>query len=440
MTRLEDRPGDVAPRTSPIRLRLHLAAQRAALLGLAVTGDRVAVWLRGSPRTDVYGLYEQLRSAGDVVRSRTGLFAVTSRTLCEQLLRDDRLGVRRADGSPAFPDQLGGSESSQLESSFLELDPPAHTQLRRAVAPAFRPKVVRGWASRLQALLDVVLDEAEADADGTVDLMSQVAAPFPITVIAAILGIPDVDSRRFARIGALVGQALDGVRSAAQAAELRSAEEQLAELLGRLLDERAAEPRDDVLTQIARSRAEGVASTGDALATAELLLIAGFETTVNLIGNGVTALLSHPERWRQLVADPGLAAAAVEETLRFDPSVQATMRVAHTDLTVAGTAIPRDGVILLLTAAGSRDPVAYPHPDVFDLHRTGQPDHLAFSSGIHYCLGAPLARLEGEIVFRTLTERFPDLRLAPGARRRPGSTIRGFARRPVVLRPRGRGR
>ena len=208
-------------------------------------------------------------------------------------------------------------------------------------------------------------------------------------------------------------------------------------MLSRLLDERTAEPRDDVLTVIARARAEGLASTDDAFATAELLLIAGFETTVNLIGNGVTVLLSRPERWEELVADPGLAGAVVEETLRFDPSVQATMRVAHTDLELGGSVIPRDAVIMIMTAAANRDPAAYPQPGEFDLHRTGQPDHLAFSSGIHYCLGAPLARLEGELVFSALAERFPDLRLAPGARRRPGSTIRGFARRPVSFRPPG---
>jgi cytochrome P450 len=218
MTRLDDRPEAPATRVHPIRIRLQLTAQRMALLGLAASGDPVADWLRGSPRTDVYALYERVRARGEVVRSRTGLYAVTSRTLCEELLRDHRLGVRRADGRPPFLDLLSGSESSRLESSFLDLDPPDHTRLRRAVASAFRPKVVRSWAPRLQALLDGMLDDvldraSRTGRQGSVDLMSELATPFPIAVIAMLLGIPDVDTARFARIGAVVGQALDGVRS-----------------------------------------------------------------------------------------------------------------------------------------------------------------------------------------------------------------------------------
>ncbi len=431
-----DSSAAVRPAARLLRAHLQSAALRFGLAALALTGDPVADWMRGSPSTDVYRLYERIRARGPVVHSRLGLYAVTSRSLCDQVLRDPRFGVRRADGGPAFPDAFSEYGTSALEASFVELDPPDHTRLRRAVAPAFRPKVLREWAPRLEALLDEVLQRATgAGRGGPVDLVSQIAAPFPIAVISTMLGIPDAETARFASIGALVGQSLDGVRTVAQAKALRAAELELFSLLARLLDERTTDPRDDVLSVIAAARREGVASASDAVHTAVLLLIAGFETTVNLIGNGVAALLQQPDRWRELVSDPGLAPAVVEETLRWDPSVQGTGRITHTALELAGTPLPKDSVIMIMTAAANRDPEAYARPEIFDLHRAGEPDHLAFSSGIHYCLGAPLARLEGEIVFRALAERFPRLSLAAGARRRPGSTIRGFSGRGAPVPP-----
>ncbi len=262
--------------------------------------------------------------------------------------------------------------------------------------------------------------------------MTDLAAPFPIAVISAVLGIPDVDATRFREIGVIVGQALDGVRSIAQADRLRAAGVELEKMFIRILDQRAADPRDDVLSVLAAARAAGTLTVQDALETAGLLLIAGFETTVNLIGNGIAALHAHPERWAELVADLGLALAVVEETLRWDPSVQATARIAHRDTALADRPIPVGATVLVLTAAANRDPAAHPDPSVFDPHRTGEPDHLTFASGIHYCLGAPLARLEGGIAFRVLAERLPGLRLRPGARRRPGATIRGYTTLPAT--------
>ncbi len=422
----------------PAAERIRLAAQWLGLGALAATGDPVADWLRGSPRTDVYRCYERMRARGPVLHSRTGFYAVTSRWWCDELLRDRRLGVRRADGRTGFPGSIGGrQESSALGGSFLELDPPDHTRLRRVVAPALRPMISRARITRLETLLDDVLQRAiRAGETGPVDLMSQVASPFPIEVISAVLGIPDADTARFATIGALVGRALDGVRTVGQGRALQAAEDELTVLLTRLLDERQTDPRDDVLSLIATARQEGVASAEDAVYTAELLLITGFETTTNLIGNGVSALLRKRDRWQELVENPGLAPSVVEETLRWDSPVQGTGRITHCDVEVAGVHLPKDSVIMIMTAAANRDPAAYARPTVFDLRRTHEPEHLAFSSGIHYCLGAPLARLEGEIVFRTLAERFPRLRLAEGARRWSGSTIRGFSALPVVLNAR----
>nr|WP_246480970.1 cytochrome P450 [Amycolatopsis umgeniensis] len=167
--------------------------------------------------------------------------------------------------------------------------------------------------------------------------------------------------------------------------------------------------------------------------TALLLLIAGFETTVNLIGNGVRALLDHPGQWDLLCSDPGFATAAVEEVLRYDPPVQASLRIAHTEVELAGRTIRPGGFVAVLLAAANRDPEVYERPGDFDITRSGGPDHLAFSSGIHYCLGARLARVEGEIVFRTLAERMPLLRQAGPLRRREGSSIRGLSQFPVTF-------
>ena len=418
-----------------MRTAVRLAAQRAGLDVLAATGDPVARWLRGSPRTDVYDCYEQIRARGPLVHSWTGLYAVTSHELCNQLLRDRRLGVRRADGRSGFPGSLGGrQEASALGGSFVELDPPDHTRLRRIVATAFRPAAIAALTLQLEATFDTILERAIRAAHfGPIDLMSTIAAPYPIAAISSILGIPADETAGFARIGALVGRALDGIRTVQQGRELRAAELELAGLFSRLLAQRAVDPRDDVLSMIAAARRDGAASTTDAVHTAELLLITGFESTRHLIGNGVAALLSHPDRWRQLVADPDSAAAAVEETLRWDPPVQATGRIVHADLELAGRTLPQDSVIMILTAVAGRDPAVHPRPAIFDPQRRAEPDHLAFSSGIHYCLGAALARLEAEIAFRTLARGFPGLQLQAGARRRTGSTIRGFTALPVQL-------
>lgn len=410
-------------------------ARRAAVRGLAATGDPVARWLVGSPRDDVYDTYERLRACGPVASSRAGVRAVTSHELCEAVLRDGRFGVRPPDGSAARADDVMVDVPGSLTGSFLELDPPDHTRLRRVAAPAFRPAVVRAWAPRVEAVLERLMDDVEHRArhGGDVDLMADVAAPFPIAVVSEMLGIPDVDAAAFARIGALVGRSLDGVRSPRQARALRAAGAELDALFSRLLDERSREPHDDVISVLAAARDRGEATVDDVLGIAGLLLVAGFETTVNLVGNGIAALHAHPQRWHDLVADPSTAPAVVEETLRWDPSVQGTARIAQEDVELAGRAVPSGSTVLVLTAAANRDPLVHREPAAFDPGRTGEPEHLTFSTGIHYCLGAPLARLEGQVAFRLLASRWPRLQLLPTARRRAGCTIRGYSRLPARL-------
>ena len=422
-------------RTMSTRARMSaaLTTRRATLRLLAWSGDPVAAVLALRPDDDAYALYERIRARGPVVTSRVGVHAVTSRALCDQVLRDPRFRVRDLDGQPLSKDRATADASGPLQGSFLELDPPDHTRLRRLVAPAFRPRLIRTYAERAETVAHRLLDESAGR--GQFDLIADLAAPFPITVISDLLGIPDVDSAKFARFGVLVGQSLDGVTSLREADALREASEELAALFTQLAQERRVDPTDDVISVLAAAQSDGAMTASELVSTCGLLLLAGFETTVNLIGNGVAALLADRTNWDKLVADPSLAPRAVEETLRYDPSVQATGRMAHEDVELGSRRLPAGSIVLPILAAANRDPQVYRDPARFDLSREGEPEHLSFSSGIHYCLGAPLARLEAEIAFRVLAERLPELRVVPGARRRRGSTIRGYSTFPVTAEP-----
>ena len=406
----------------------RLAAGRVILWTLAQSGDLVSQFLRPGPQQDVYALYELMRSRGPAYRSRTGAHVVTSYTLCRQLLRDPRLQVRDLRNRPANFDPLSSVASGA--DSFLEQDPPDHTRLRRLTAPAFRPKLIRGYRSQIETVAHDLLDRAARRE--SFDLIGDFAAPLPITVITKLLGIPDVDMDHFARIGAVVGQSLGGLSSAHQAADLRAARDDLAALFVKLERQRHHHPGDDVLSTLTAARADDQLSLDELVATCTLLLIAGFETTVNLIGNATVALAQHPDQWDLLRDDPARAPAAVEETLRWDPSVQATVRTPHEPVELTGQTVRPGTQVLLMLAAANRDPSVYPEPDRFDITREAGPEHLAFSSGIHYCLGAPLARLEGEIALQALTQRLPQLQVNGPVHRRPGSVIRGYASIPMT--------
>jgi P450-derived glycosyltransferase activator len=371
-------------------------------------------------RDDPYAIYRGMPRFGP---TRIGNWVTTSHHLCDTVLRDRRFGVRAADlmGGPTVTDEF--------DMSFLDKDPPDHTRLRRLAQPAFSPKQMAGYRPRIERTVDDLLDRA-AEA-GSFDLVSAFAAPLPIGVITDLLGVPDADAARFARYGTVIGGALEGIRSLSHAARLQAANHELRALFEDLFALRRTSPADDVVSRI-------VAAEGDQIKPREmvpmcnLLLVAGFETTVNLVGNAVNALLDHPAQWAALCADPaGLAEAAVEETLRYDPPVQRTARCALEDLWLDGVEVTKGQFVVTLIGAANRDPEAFPDPDTFDIHREQTVDHLAFSGGIHYCVGQPLARLEATIALRKLAERMPDLRRAGPLRRRVSSVVRGPIRFPV---------
>jgi cytochrome P450 len=313
--------------------------------------------------------------------------------------------------------------------SFLEKNPPDHTRLRRMAAPAFSPRRMADYRALIEKTVAELLDELPTS--GRFDLVSRFAARLPIAVISNLLGVPTARADEFARWGATIGTALDGVKGVRHLQALIKANAGLEQLFGELFAARRREPTDDVIGTI-------VAAEGDGIAPAEmvplctLLFIAGFETTVNLISNGVIALLAHPDQWAALRDDPTLAPGAVEEILRYDPPVQRTGRVALTDTELDGTEVRRGEYVITLTAAANRDPEVYADAGTFDITRELPAEHLAFSSGIHYCLGAPLARMEGSIALAALAQRMPSLRRAGPFVRRNASTIRGPLRLPVA--------
>ena len=368
-------------------------------------------------RDDPYAIYRGMPRFGP---TRIGNWVTTSHRICNTVLRDRRFGVRSAEMA---------ATTDEFDMSFLDKDPPDHTRLRRLAQPAFSPKQMAGYRPRVERTVDDLLDRAAAA--GEFDLVPAYAAPLPIAVITDLLGVPDADADRFARYGVVIASALDGVRSLSHAARLQAADRELRALFETLFALRRREPADDVVSRI-------VAAEGDTIAPREmvpmcnLLLVAGFETTVNLVGNAVNALLDHPEQWAALCADPaGLAGPAVEETLRYDPPVQRTARCALEDVELDGHPVRRGQFVVTLIGAANRDPEAYPDPDTFDIRREQTADHLAFSSGIHYCVGRPLARLEAETALRRLAERMPDLRRAGRLRRRTSSIVRGPISLPV---------
>jgi cytochrome P450 len=326
---------------------------------------------------------------------------------------------------PAFIQQ-----TTQNVRSMLNMDAPDHTRVRKLVNKAFTPRRIAGLRGRIEAIVNELLEPVVRQ--GRMDVIDALAAPLPAIVIAELLGVPAEDHRQFkswaAEIVAGLGQPTLGSRRASTAPAMQKLFGYLTEIIAA----RRKEPRDDLISAMVLAQEEEDAlSDSELLATSNLLLIAGHETTTNLIGNGLLALLREPDELERLRNDMNLLPAAIEELLRYDGPVQATIRVAREDLEIGGYEVEEGSLLLVGIGAANHDPAIFNDPERLDVGRDPNP-HLAFGFGAHFCLGAPLARLEGEIAFRALLERFPDIALETEAPPfRPNPVLRGLVSLPV---------
>ncbi|MCV2490342.1 cytochrome P450 [Geodermatophilus sp. YIM 151500] len=402
-------------------------------------GDPASRLLRDrAVRDDPFALYEQIRARGPLVPGSLGL-VTTSHPVAHAILRSDGFGVgwdaasapwpmRRAIAYGDDPDVAGVAEPP----SMLVLDPPEHTRLRRLVSRDFTPRAVAAYEPLVRRIADELLD-ALPHRGGPVDLVPAYAAALPVVVIAELLGVPVQRREDFLRWGAAAAATLDpGLpfrRYAASERALRAMHAFLRDHVARL---RRA-PGQDLVSRLATLPEEEALTERELQATIMLLLGAGFETTVNLLGNAVVLLDAHRDQWAALAADPSGWDGAVEEVLRLDSPVQITGRTARADVDLGGRTVPAGTHVTVLLGAANRDPDVFPDPARFDVSRANARDHLAFSAGVHYCLGAGLARLEAVVGLRALTERFPALRVAGAPVRRDLRSLRGFEHLPVTL-------
>ncbi len=403
----------------------------AALRFFQWRGDPLARLMRPETKADPYPLYADLRQCG-VVRSPLGAWVTSSHATAANVLRDRRFSRsplhQKGYQPPTYPE--GDPRASLPTADLLTMDPPDHTRLRRLVSSAFTPKAIADLETWIREVADRLLKAVDAAAG--FDLIDALAFPLPIAVICYLLGVPAEDQASFRTwghdlVGTLEPQVGQGTES-----ETRSSELALTAYLRELVRKRSADPDGSILSALVAVEEEGDRLSSDELvAMAVLLLVAGFETTVNLIGNGIVALLGDRASWERLRAEPALVPTAVEEVLRYDSPVQMTSRIASEDVEVDGVVIPRGEPIILAIGGANRDPDVFEQPDRLRIDRQNATQHLSFSLGIHHCLGAALARLEGRIAFEELTRRYPSLEMAGMPVRRPFLVLRGFESIPV---------
>ncbi|MFF5989729.1 cytochrome P450 [Prauserella flavalba] len=376
---------------------------------------------------DPYPVFADLRSKGEVHwHEGLGQFIAVSHAAAGAVLRHRSLGRIWTDATPV---EQFASFNLLHRNSLLENEPPAHTRLRKRVSSAF----ARGHVQRLRPTVEALAARLvgtladEIAAHGEADLLDHVAQPLPVAVIAELLGVPEDMGPRLVGWSNQIVKMYEYGLPEGRRREAEGAAEAFAGYLRELAGERARRPGDDLLSHLVAAELTG----DEVVATGVLLLMAGHEATVNVIGNGTTALLTHREQWERLVTDPGLVESATEELIRFDSPLQLFERTATADVEIAGQRVAKGQKIAALLGAAARDPEVFTAPDTFDIGRSPNP-HLGFGAGIHYCLGAPLARIEIAAALAALRERLPGLRLAREPERRPEFVIRGLRTLPVT--------
>jgi cytochrome P450 len=412
---------------------VRVAAKRAAR-----QGDLHALFMRDDRyRPDPFPFYEAVRRRGRIVRGR--LVSVTvSYDVVSQVLRSDdwRAGpdedvmpapIRRLARWSRDPRALGPVDPP----SMLVVEPPDHTRYRKLVSKVFTPRAVEALRPQIEAVAEGLLDDLAGRDE--VDLVASYAERLPVAVISQILGVPAADHERVLRLGHLAAPSLDVGLTYREFRVVDGAIREFQDWLGLHIDRLRQQPGDDLLSQLVQLEDGGERLDQVELkATAGLVLAAGFETTVNLLGSAVALLLEHRDQLELVQKDATLWPGVVDETLRLEGPVQMTGRFATRETTLDGQRFAPGAVMVTYLGGANRDPDVFENPAVFDIRRPNARDHLSFSGGRHFCLGAALARLEGEVGLRALFDRFPDLELRAGAERRGTRVLRGWQRLPVT--------
>jgi cytochrome P450 len=401
------------------------SAVQGTAVGVMTSLERVQTGVAWNPLAagytdDPYPHYRRLRERDPVHRSRLiGGWVLTRYDDVSSILRDNRFLAddRKLPNFDKNSQQLlkaGVIDQEAVErrkqyATMLRTDPPDHTRLRNLVSKAFTPRAVEALRPRIEAIVEELLDDVAGR--GEMDVIRDLAYPLPVIVIAEMLGLPPSERERFKRLSDDLVLGL-GVQSMDEMRRSFAAQRELAEYMREVAEERRREPKDDLMSALLAAEEQGdTLAEEEVLSTIGLLLVAGHETTTNLIGNGLLALFRHPDQLELLRDNPDLLENAIEELLRYDSPVQGTSRFVLEDVQLNGHTVRANQQVALLLGAANRDPARYPEPDRLDITRQSvQP--LSFGNGIHYCLGAPLARIEGRIAFAALLERFPNMLLA----------------------------
>ncbi|HEY0225515.1 MAG TPA: cytochrome P450 [Mycobacterium sp.] len=396
-------------------------------------------------RADPYRLAAQFRDHGPLQLPEARLTVFSSYRDCDDVLRQPSSASDRSKSALARAEvesqtqaltEAGVVLPPPVPPGFLFLDPPDHTRMRKLVSKAFAPRVVSALQPEITALVDGLLDQIAER--GRFDVVEDFAYPLPVAVICRLLGVPIEDEPQFNHASALLAQSLDPfvafTGSPSDGMEQRmQAGLGLRKYLHELIERRRAQPGDDLMSALIAVEESGDQLTEEEIvSTCVLLLVAGHETTVNLIGNAILAMLRERSQWAALGADAARAPAVIEETLRYDPPVQLIARFAADDMTAGGVEIAGGDVMILLLAAAHRDAAEFDRPDVFDPNREVL-RHLGFGRGAHYCLGAPLARLEAGTALSALSARFPRARLDSEPQYKANVTLRGLSTLTVTV-------
>lgn len=408
----------------------------------AVDAALAEIFLTPEGHADPRSRYARIHELAPVHQSSNGEVFLARFDDCRALLRDNRFrkafdpdrGVpNNADPEAAAFRRERSRAARDAPMSMLALNPPDHTRIRSLVSRAFTPRRVERLRGQVEALAEECFDEMAERRD--VDLLDVCGFPLPVAVIGELVGVPRADHRRFR---ALMSAAVMSLETGATREQLEAAEvagREVWEYFTDLVAHKRREPGDDLISAMLEVEDGGdTLSEGELIANANLMFAAGFETTTNLIGNGVVALLRHPDELRRLRAEPDLAASAVEEMLRYDSPVQLDGRTASETTEVAGVTVEKGRRVVTLLGAANHDPGHFDDPGRFDIGRDEGPP-MSFASGIHYCLGANLARLEGEVVVTGLLRRFSEMELTAEPVNRPRLTLRGYESVPMRVVP-----